>query len=79
MYVMLCMPMVPVWFFFESVFVGCTNLMLLYFQFVGAPGAVNIHYFVWKFFGAIYKFPFIHSIIYNGLMSLRVLTAGQSE
>ena len=29
------------------------------FSFVGAPGVVNIHYFVWKLLSAIYKFSFI--------------------
>ena len=68
------MPMFPVLVFGVSfcgsycpnvivflVFVGRTVLMLLYFQLVGAPGAVNIHYFAWKLLGAIYKFSFMHS------------------
>ena len=40
---------------------GCTVLMSLYFLLVGAPGAVNIYYFVLKLLSAIYKFSFIHS------------------
>ena len=34
--------------------------MLLYSQFVGAPGTVNIQYFVWKLWSAIYRFSSIH-------------------
>ena len=64
MYVTLCMAMVPVWEFWECVFVGCTVLMLLYFWLVEALGAVNIHYFVWKFqVSAIYEFSFVHSLL----------------
>ena len=29
---------------------------------MGAPGAVNIHYFVWKLSSTICKFQFIHSL-----------------
>ena len=25
------------------------------------PGAVNVHYFAWKFLRAMYQFPFLHS------------------
>ena len=28
---------------------------------MGTPGAVNIHYFVWKLLSATYKFSFIYS------------------
>ena len=41
---------------------GCTVLMLLFFLLVGAPGAVNMHCFVWFLLSAIYKFSFIHSL-----------------
>ena len=47
--------------FLEWVLVGCTVLMLLYSQLVGAPGAVNMHYFVRKLLSAIHTFSFIHS------------------
>ena len=54
---------VVVVFFGGESSVGCTDLMSLYFKFVGAPGAVNTHYFVRKLLSAIYKFSFIHDIV----------------
>ena len=53
------------------VFVGCSVLMSSYFQFVGAPDAVNIYHFVWKLLSAIYKSSFIHS--YKSAVSPLVL------
>ena len=67
MYATLCMPMFPVRVFGVS-FCGSYCLTLLYFQLVGAPGAVNIHYFVWKLLSTIYKFSFIH-LLKEGVLS----------
>ena len=48
--------------FLEWVFVGRTVLMLLYVQLVGAPGAVNIHYFCVDIVKR-HLYIFIHSFI----------------
>ena len=47
---------------FGVIFVGCTVLMLFYFQLVVEPGAVNVHYFVIKLLSAFYQFSFIQHI-----------------
>ena len=39
----------------------CPNV-IVFSAFMGTPGAVNVHHFVWKLFNTIYKFSFIHSL-----------------
>ena len=46
----------------ERVFVSCTVLMCLHFSLLGAPDAVNIHYFVWKLVSVLYKLSVSQSV-----------------
>ena len=47
---------------FGESFVSCTVLMCLYFSLLGAPGAVNIHYIVWKFVSVLFKLSVSQSV-----------------
>ena len=37
---------------------------------MGAPGAVNMHYFAWKLLSAMNKFSFIHSSFMGSVVRL---------